>query len=219
LYSFYVKYLRFQSFFCFCFGYLSYTIPVSLNYYDRDYTTFFGVPGFGITNGQFTETTPPRFFGTSAAAPSVSAVGIILLQACTLLKEGRRLDGTAQAQRGGGDGGVVRRKLKDSKFKAAKASKRSKQKKSDAPTPFDCSLPANIFRILEETAIDMNEIEFDFLTGNGFINALAAIERLIELVDSSSATAAATNVDDKGQCPIPNFLFPIESFFDTPFNP
>jgi hypothetical protein len=193
-----------------------YTIPVSLILIDRDYTTFLGITTLGLSIGEERQTPPPRFFGTSASASSVAAVGIILLQACTLLKEGRLLDGAAA------QGGVdVRRKLKD-----IKTSKKRKQRKTDSPTgptdsptgaptlpPFDCSLPANIFRIIEETAIDMDEIGFDFSTGSGFVNALAAIERLIELVEGNPSASAATNYDE-GQCPIPNFLFPIESFFD-----
>ena len=34
----------------------------------------------------------------------------------------------------------------------------------------------------------MKATEFDFLTGGGYVNALAAIERLIELVDGPSAS-------------------------------
>jgi hypothetical protein len=212
-----------------------------LNGNDRDFTTFFGSIGFGISKnervGNELSDSPPRFFGTSASAPSVSAVGIILLQACKQLTEGggQRL-GSSSLGEGEGEG-EVREKVKSTKAPTTKKSKRKKAKKTTSPTtaptdsptlpPFDCSLPANIFRILEETSIDMNEVGFDFLTGTGFVNALAAIELLIELVDASyppsnsypTGPAALMNANDGQQCPIPNFLFPIESFFDKPFNP
>jgi hypothetical protein len=62
-----------------------------------------------------------RFFGTSAAAPNVAAIALLMLQANPDLK------------------------------------------------------PLEVYEILEETAIDMNDEGFDFESGHGFVNALAAV--------------------------------------------
>lgn len=64
-----------------------------------------------------------RFFGTSASAPNVAAVALLVLQAVP-----------------------------------------------DLP-------PSRVYKILEETAIDMNEKGFDYDSGHGFVNALAAIRK------------------------------------------
>jgi len=134
----------------------------------------------------------------------------------------------------------------DKKSKKSKSPKSSKSSNSDdPPKPFDCSSPANIYKLLETTAIDMNNPGYDFFTGVGFVNALAAVEKLIELVNDPVAAAEfeGTLDDDNGdddddgdeddsdgdddeeeerqrkQCPIDNFLSPIISSFVEPFDP
>ncbi|MGK3756320.1 MAG: hypothetical protein ACI8RD_008631 [Bacillariaceae sp.] len=164
----------------------------------RVYNTFLGFSFFSE---------PPLFFGTSAAAPSVAAVGIMLLQAYTLLKEGQLLDVTQR-------GRVVRRELKQAKGSKKNKTKNTKKKNTKSPA-IDYSLPENIIKIIEETSTGMYDGEYNYLTGNGFVNAFAAIERLIELMDGPSG---ATNNDEE-HCPTGNFLFPIESFYDQPFDP
>jgi len=81
----------------------------------------------------------------------------------------------------------------------------------------------------------MNNPGYDFFTGNGFVNAVAAVEKLIELVNDPFAAEdfvmegvqpepepgdvmRQLNDEDKKeqrkQCPIESFLYPVTSFFD-----
>lgn len=125
---------------------------------------------------------------------------------------------------------------KSTKKQSTKKSKK-KQSKKISPTPkpptpkpkFQCLLPENIYKLMSETAIDMNRPGFDFRTGTGFVNALAAVEKLIELVNddvdpsilqhwvSSENLVYEEEQQSTYQCPIENFLFPISSFFDESY--
>jgi len=208
---------------------------------DAVYTTFFGERGYGLEQDQKSDTTPPRFFGTSASATNVAAVGILLRQACMLFGSEGNLETVSSNQH------IKKRNLeapnynhhsmkKSTKKQSMKKSKK-KQSKKDPPTPkpptpkpkFQCLLPENIYKLMSETAIDMNHPGFDFRTGTGFVNALAAVEKLIELVNddidpsilqqwvSSEHLVYEEEQQSTYQCPIENFLFPISSFFDEPY--
>jgi Subtilase family len=85
----------------------------------RSYNTFFGV---NFTDPLEEMDDRWRFFGTSASAPNVAAVALLVLQAVP-----------------------------------------------DLP-------PSRVYEILEATAIDMNQVGFDYDSGHGFVNALAAVE-------------------------------------------
>jgi hypothetical protein len=87
--------------------------------YRSSFNTFFGL--------YFDDPRPDvdsnfRFFGTSAAAPNVAAIALLMLQANPLLA------------------------------------------------------PSRVYEIMEETALDMNQVGFDFDSGHGLVNALAAVE-------------------------------------------
>ena len=51
--------------------------------------------------------------------------------------------------------------------------------------------PLEIYEVLEETAIDMNQVGFDFATGHGFVDALAAVEQVLP----KSLRVDASNMD------------------------
>lgn len=141
---------------------------------DGSYTTFFDktAPVYGLDPGQ-SESTPPRFIGTSCAAPNVAAVAALLIQAISD-KEGDR------------------RQLKKGRNKKKKGKTSKKEKK-------DLELPFSVYQALEDTAIDMDEPGYDFFTGYGFVNALAAVEKIVEGGGSDVL--------------FEDFLFPVLAFF------
>lgn len=145
----------------------------------RSYTTFFGkvldekAPVFGLDPSQSKGLTPPRFIGTSCAAPNVAAVAALLIQAISD-KEGDR------------------RQLKKGRNKKKKGKNSKAQKK-------DLELPFSVYQALEDTAIDMDEPGYDFFTGYGFVNALAAVEKIVEGRGSDVI--------------FEDFLFPVLAFF------
>jgi len=197
---------------------------------DGSFNTFFGVYKRGLTRFQKSETTPPKFYGTSASAPNVAAVGIILLQACKMYGNNRRLkiDDEDEDRYKDDERRKMKRKLKSEsqRSKSTKSSK-SKTSKSNRRKPFDCTKPSNIYKLLETTAIDMNEHGYDFLTGYGFVNALAAVDKLIELINDPVAAdefERKLNHDDdlnedeeEKHCPNDSFLNPVTSSFDEEY--
>ena len=83
---------------------------------------------FGANADRFdplTTLTGRRFDGTSAAAPNVAALALLMLQAAPDLS------------------------------------------------------PSEVYRILEQSAIDMNEPGFDFDSGHGFVNGLLAVKKAV----------------------------------------
>ena len=208
----------------------------------RVYTTFFGERGYGLEQDQKSDTTPPRFFGTSASATNVAAVGILLRQACMLFGSEGNLETVSSNQSKERNLEGPNYSMKKSTKKQSTKKSKKKQSKKDPPTPkpptpkpptpkpkFQCLLPENIYKLMSETAIDMNRPGFDFRTGTGFVNALAAVEKLIELVNddvdpsilqhwvSSENLVYEEEQQSTYQCPIENFLFPISSFFDESY--
>jgi len=61
----------------------------------------------------------------------------------------------------------------------------------------------------------MNAPGYDFLTGNGFVNALAAVEKLLELVNYERELKEE---EGEKQCAIDSFLFPVKKSFSKEFN-
>lgn len=122
---------------------------------DSSYNTFFGARGLEFEINENRRNTPPRFVGTSCAAANVAAVGVILLQAISLFSQEGR---RLQSNTTDNKGVLV-----DNGF----------------------LLPYDIYNILEETAIDMNEPGFDFLTGYGFINAFDAVETIKDRITTA----------------------------------
>jgi len=158
---------------------------------DGSYTTFFGVGGLedAISDGN----PPPRFFGTSCSAPNIAAVAAILIQATSVFNtQGRRLRNSKSGKQP----------------KSAKSSKNRKSSKSEE-TKDDFLFPYDIYKIMEETAIDMNQPGYDFFSGHGFVNALAAVEAIKKAFEENE-------VADSESCPVENFLYPIDSYYDEP---
>jgi len=201
---------------------------------DGSFNTFFGNIGTGLTRSQNKVSTPPRFYGTSASVTNVAAVGIILLQACKMYGNNRRLkiDDEDEDRYKDDERRKMKRKLKSesqrskSKKDSTKSSK-SKSSKSKRRKPFDCTKPSNIYKLLETTAIDMHDPGYDFLTGYGYVNALAAVDKLIELINDPVAAdeferkldhADDLNEDEEEKhCPIDSFLNPITSSISEEF--
>lgn len=145
------------------------------------YTTFFNEiqlkdsDAIGLDSGQTKDGTPTRFLGTSCAVGNVAAVAAILVQ-------------------------VISEKAGDRRRLQKERSKSPKKAKKHPPVN-DLALPFSVYQALEDTAIDMDEPGYDFYTGYGFVNALAAVEKIVE------GGEAGSNVifDD--------FLDPVLSFF------
>ena len=152
------------------------------------YNTFFGVEGVEMAATE--ANAPRRFFGTSCSATNIAAVAALLVQASTVF------------------GTEVRRRLWSAK--SAKKSKKKKQEKSSKKskdTNNDFVFPYDLYSIMEESAIDMNEPGFDFLTGHGFVNAMAAVEAV------KTAFGASEEGDSEAMCPVQSFLDPILSYY------
>mmetsp|Transcript_14275 Transcript_14275/g.33238 ORF Transcript_14275/g.33238 Transcript_14275/m.33238 type:complete len:673 (+) Transcript_14275:107-2125(+) len=155
---------------------------------DGSYTTFYGLEGKHI---EVTEANPPpRFFGTSCSATNIAAVAALLVQATSFFKiEGRRGLKTVKSGK---------------KVKSTKGDKKTKKAKKGEIGSADFVFPYDLYNIMEETAIDMNESGFDFLTGHGFVNAMAAVEAIKNVIKAE---------DSEEWCPVENFLDPIQSYY------
>ena len=93
-----------------------------------------------------TQLTGRRFSGTSAAAPNVAALALLMLQAAPDLS------------------------------------------------------PSKVYKILEQSAIDMNEPGFDFDSGYGFVNGLWAVKKAIHASDDKESKNIEVKNVRKGYC-------------------
>jgi hypothetical protein len=126
---------------------------------DGSYTTFFGTdyPFEASVNDVTVPPAPPkRFIGTSCSVANVAAVGAILIQATSVFNNTE----------------VRRLKTSKSVKKSGKTLKKAKSSKSEVSKDF--LLPFDLYKIMEESAIDMNEPG----SGHGFVNAFAAVEAI-----------------------------------------
>lgn len=177
------------------------------------YTTFFGSRGLEFEVNDNRRNTPPRFVGTSCSVANVAAVGVILLQAISYFsQEDRRLQSNSFSN--------------------------SSSKTDDKGVLLENGflLPYDVYDILEETAIDMNEPGFDFLTGYGFINAFAAVETIKDRITATEQKKSSKKLKSKStkksqksskkssknsrsessseSCIVEDFTDPIEEFYD-----
>lgn len=141
---------------------------------DGSYTTFFGAASFEASVNDVTvpPAAPKRFFGTSCSVANVAAVGAILIQATSVFNNTE----------------VRRLKTSKSVKKSGKTLKKAKSSKSEVPKDF--LLPFDLYKIMEESAIDMNEPG----SGHGFVNAFAAVEAIKKFFGGEIAEGESCSV-------------------------
>jgi len=192
---------------------------------DGSYNTFLGaLEPFEFSLGQFSGFVPPRFYGTSCSVVNAAAVGAILFQAMSSVsKNRRRLSGKAVKS--------SKKKAKDDDVDPDPDAEQENDITGDE-TEGDIvddvldennifSIPFDIYQIMEDTAIDMNEAGYDFLSGYGHVNALAAVEMVFEKLDKdekgTKGNKAKKKTHKKRNCPVQNFLHPIGSYIDDSY--
>ena len=60
--------------------------------------------------------------------------------------------------------------------------------------------PSRIYRMLERSAIDMNEPGFDFDTGYGYVNGLLAVKRAVRTGDNEASKAIKPKMPRSAYC-------------------
>ena len=146
---------------------------------------------------------PPRFYGTSCSVVNAAAVGVILIQAMSLFPGERRLLNSKKTKKTGEEGGVN-----------STSAKNESEEDQDVRKGF--SLPFDVYKIMEDTAIDMNEGGYDFLSGFGFINAFDAVEMVVQKARKGTKSKKASKKSGRiesvsTECPVESFLGPIGS--------